>query len=92
MTNTKCAPYAEQLSDVLMRAHDLKAEKDAIIEAAKVAGVNVTALRKLAKEMVTDSTKLAKQYEDEDQLEMFRQEVDIRRRKGLTQAFQEAAE
>ena len=43
-------------------------------------------LRKVAKEMVMESDKRAKLYEDEEQLEMFRSEV------GLTQQFREAAE
>lgn len=75
--------YAEQLSDVMMRAQDLKAEADAIVQAAKDAGVNVRALRKVSRELITDSGKLARQYDDEDQLDMFRLEVGIRRRKGL---------
>lgn len=75
--------YAEQLSDVMMRMEDLRVEAGAIIEAAKDAGVNVRALRKVAKELITDAGKLAKLYDDEDQLDMFRAEVGIRKRKGL---------
>lgn len=75
--------YAEQLSDVLMRASDLKAEADAIIDAAKAAGVNVKALRKVAKEMTMEASKLATKFEDEEQLDMFRKEVGLLKRKGL---------
>ena len=75
--------HAEQLSDVYMRASDLKAEADAIIEAAKAEGINVKALRRVAKEMVMDASKLATKFEDEDQLDMFRKEVGLLKRKGL---------
>jgi len=75
--------YAEQLRDVMMRMEDLRIEAGAIIEAAKDAKVNVRALRKVAKELITDAGKLAKLYDDEDQLDMFRAEVGIKKRKGL---------
>lgn len=75
--------YAEELSDVMMRMEDLRAEAAAILQAAKDAGVNIRALRKVSKELITDSGKLAKLYDDEDQLDMFRAEVGIRKRKGL---------
>lgn len=81
--------YAEQLSDVLMRASDLKAEADAIIDAAKAAGVNVKALRKVAKEMTMDASKLAERFDDERQIDLFRNEVGLLKRKGL--ALKEAA-
>lgn len=83
MTNTPMKEAAEALSNVLMQIEDLKVEAAAIIDAAKESGVNVKALRKVAREMVMDSVKLAKKYEDEAQLEMFRDAVGIRRRKGL---------
>lgn len=75
--------FAEQLADVFLRMDDAKAEAAAIIEAAKDSGVNVKALRKVAREMVMDSEKLAKKYEDEEQLDMFRADVGIFSRKGL---------
>lgn len=76
--------FAEQLADVFLRMDDAKAEAAAIIEAAKDSGVNVKALRKVAREMVMDSEKLAKKYEDEEQLDMFRADVVIFERKGLS--------
>lgn len=82
-TNSPIKEAAELLSNVLMQIEDLKVEAAAIIDDAKERGVNVKALRKVAREMVMDATKLAKKYEDERQLEMFRDEVGIRRRKGL---------
>ena len=75
--------HAEQLSDVYMRASDLKAEADAIIEAAKAEGINVKALRKVAREMVMDASKLAAKLDDEAQLDMFRTQVGLLKRKGL---------
>ena len=75
--------HAEQLSDVYMRASDLKAEADAIIEAAKAEGINVKALRKVAREMVMDAAKLAAKLDDEAQLDMFRTQVGLLKRKGL---------
>lgn len=75
--------HAEALSDIYMRASDLKAEADAVIEAAKAEGINVKALRKVAKEMTLDASKLAAKFEDEDQLDMFRKEVGLLKRKGL---------
>ena len=75
--------YAEQAADILSRMEDLTVEFKALMDAAKEEGINVKALRKLAKELNTSSDKLDKQYADEDQLEMFRVQVGIRRRKGL---------
>ena len=75
--------FAESLSDVLMRASDLKAEADAIVEAAKEAGVNVKALRKVAKEMTMEASKLAAKLDDEAQLDLFRTQVGLLKRKGL---------
>ena len=75
--------HAEQLSDVYMRASDLKAEADAIIEAAKTEGINVKALRKVAREMVMDASKLAAKLDDENQLDLFRVQVGLLKRKGL---------
>lgn len=75
--------HAEQLADVYMRVSDLKAEADAIIDAAKADGINVRALRKVAKELIEDGSKLAKKLEDERQIDMFRREVGLLKRKGL---------
>jgi len=81
--------HAEQLADVYMRVSDLNAEADAIIDAAKADGVNVKALRKVAKEMTMEASKLAAKLDDEAQLDMFRAEVGLLKRKGL--AMKEAA-
>lgn len=78
--------YAEQLSDCLMRKADIDVEIKGIIDAAKEEGVNVRALRKVAKELITDASKLAKTLEDERQIDMFRQDVGLLKRKGLEAA------
>jgi len=75
--------FAEQLADCLMRKSDIDAEISAIVDAAKDAGVNTRALKRVAKELATDSAKLAKKLDDERQLEMFRDEVKLLKRKGL---------
>ena len=84
MTNTQITAYAEELAAKLTSIASLKSEAKDLINSAKDAGVNVRALRKVAREMVMDSEKRAKLYEDEGQLVMFRAEL------GLT--MREAAE
>jgi uncharacterized protein (UPF0335 family) len=85
MTNANIKQFAEELSDVLIKAEDLKVEAAAIIQAAKEAGINVKALRKVAKELTMQADKLAAKYEEEDQLSLFRDQVGIHQRKGLVQ-------
>ncbi len=92
MSTASIKAYAEQLAEKLMEIEDAKVECKSIIEAAKEEGINPKVLRKVSKEMITDSTKLADKYAEESQLEMFRDAVDIHVRKGLVQAFKEAAE
>lgn len=78
--------YATELVTHLSTiAGEQEAIKD-LVNSAKDAGINPRMLRKVAREMILDSDKRAKLYEDEEQLEMFRSEV------GLTQQFREAAE
>jgi uncharacterized protein (UPF0335 family) len=75
--------FAEPLSDILMQIEDLKVQAKSIVEDAKEKGRSTAALNKLAREMIMDSTKLAKRLEQEAQLELFRSEVGLLRRKGL---------
>jgi F0F1-type ATP synthase membrane subunit b/b' len=77
--------YADQLADVLMQIEDLKVKAASICAAAKEDGRNVAKIKKGARELCMDSTKLAKKIEAEEQLDMFRQELDLLRRKGLAQ-------
>ena len=81
--------HAEALSDILMQIEDLKSEAAAIVEAAKNEGVNVKALKKVARELVMDSVKLQAKFDDENQLELFRETVGLLERKGL--AMRQAA-
>lgn len=80
---SKITDFANELVDVLNRMESAKLEAKAIEDAANDAGINVRALRKVAKEMIMDSEKLAKKFEDEHQLEMFRAEVGLTTLKGL---------
>lgn len=82
MTNN-IRKFADPLADIYMRIEDAKVEAAAIIEQAKERGINVKALRKVAKELVMQSDKLAQRYEDEAQIDMFRDQIGIRERKGL---------
>jgi hypothetical protein len=75
--------YAESLSDILMQIEDLKVQAKSIVEDAKEAGVSTKALNKVAREMIMDSTKLQRRLEDEQQIDLFRDEVGLLRRKGL---------
>jgi regulator of replication initiation timing len=84
--------YAEQLSDILMQIEDLKVQAKSIVEDAKESGVPTKALNRVAREMIMDSTKLAKRLEDERQIDLFRDEVDLMRRKGLVPNMRLAAE
>jgi len=83
VTNKAIRTYAEELSNLMMQIEDLKVEAKAVVDKAKDEGINTKALKKVAKELCTDPTKLAAKYEDEEQLEMFRDELNIRARKGL---------
>lgn len=78
--------YAQQLAAQLREIETIQEAVKDIVASAKDAGINPRALRKVAREMVMDSDKRAKLYEDEDQISLFRSEV------GLLQQFQEAAE
>lgn len=83
MIDKRKKEFADALADIIVRMDDLKVEADAIIDAAKEAGINTRALRKVAKELTMPSDKLSKRFEDEAQIDMFRDEVGLRTRKGL---------
>lgn len=89
MSTTRIKALAEELAKVLSEIDGLKDQAKAIVETAKADGLNTKALRKVAKELITESAKLERQYEDEDQLDMFRAAVGIHNRKNL---MMEAAE
>jgi uncharacterized protein (UPF0335 family) len=81
MTNN--TQRAEALADVYQQIADLQLEAKSILDDAKDSGEDVKALRKVAKELITDSSKLQTKYDEEGQLEMFREAVQIYKRKGL---------
>ena len=83
MTNADIKSFATELHQVLSDIADKKLEGKAILEAAKAAGINTKALAKVAKEMLKDSDKLRQQYEDEEQLDLFRAETGLFKMKGL---------
>lgn len=85
MINTNVREFARQLADVYERIADAKCEERAIVDAAKEAGINAAALKKVAKELGTDSKKLAKKYAEEEQLDLFRTQVGIFKLKGLAE-------
>jgi len=78
--------YAQQLAAQLREIETIQEAVKDIVASAKDAGINPRVLRKVAREMVMDSDKRAKLYDDEDQLSLFRTEV------GLVQSYAEAAE
>jgi hypothetical protein len=90
-TNTNVREFAGQLADIYERAADLKCEERALIDAAKEAGINTRALKKVAKELGADSKKLAQKLADEEQLDLFRSQVGLLRLKGLEGRQMEAA-
>lgn len=85
MTNANIKTFATALHEVLSVIEDKRLDAKAILETAKEQGINTKALSKLAKEMLKDGDKLRKQYEDEEQLSLFRDEVGIHRMKGLSE-------
>ncbi|CCB64452.1 DUF2312 domain-containing protein [Hyphomicrobium sp. MC1] len=83
---TQIVAYARELADNLRELASVQERVKDLIGSAKDAGINVRALRKVAREMVMESDKREKLYEDEEQLCLFRTEV------GLTTRYAEAAE
>ena len=87
MSNSDLKTYASELANHLREIASVQEIVKDLIASAKDAGINTKALRKVAREMVMESDKRAKLYDDEDQLSLFREMV------GLTQAaYAEAAE
>lgn len=88
MTNSNVTTFAEQLAEIYERMADAKLEADALIDAAKDSGMgpkDIAALRKVAKEILMQPDKLADKYAAEEQLDMFRAQVGIFKRKGLSE-------
>ena len=91
MSKSQIKEYSDQYADILIAIDDLRVELKAIEDAAKEAGINIKAMRKVAKELTMESAKLTKRLEDEDQLSLFRDEVGLIQRKGLAPTQRQAA-
>jgi len=87
MSNAELTTYARQAAAHMREIDEARELLKDVLQSAKDAGINVKALRKVAREMTLEREKREKIYEDEAQLSMFRDEV------GLTApAYREAAE
>ena len=77
MSNAQIATYARELAARLREIANTQDAINDLIGSARDAGINVKALRKVAREMVMDSDKRQKLYDDEDQLALFRDELGL---------------
>ena len=82
-TNNAINEHARKVASLMSQIEDIKIEMTAAIEIAEQQGINPKALRRVAKEMLMDSTKLQKRFDDEAQLEMFRDAVGLIEAKGI---------
>ena len=82
-TNNAINGHAKKIAGLMSKIEDIKIEMTAAIEIAEQQGINPKALRKVAKEMLMDSTKLQKKFDDEAQLSLFRDAVGLIEAKGL---------
>jgi uncharacterized protein (UPF0335 family) len=86
-TKNQIQAYAPQLAEIYRKIDSLNFDAKDLLASAKDAGVNVSALRKVAKELLMEADKRAKKYEDEAQTDLFRDAL------GLTsERMLEAAE
>ena len=67
----------------MSQIEDIKIEMTAAFEIAEQQGTSAKTLRKVAKEMIMDSSKLQKRFDDEDQLSLFRDAVGLLEQKGI---------
>lgn len=93
MSNAEIQTYARELAGMLGEIMSLQAQAKDIVASAKEAGINVTALRRVAREMNMEADKRKKIYDDEDQADLFRSECGLFKTAGeLTRDYGEAAE
>lgn len=78
-SNTHISVYARELAGHLREIASTQEIIKDLIASAKDAGINVKALRAAAREIIMDSEKRAKKYEDENQLCMFRDALGLTR-------------
>ena len=72
MSKLQMQASAKELAALLRQIEDINEDVKAVSGNAKDSGINVKALRAAAREIIMDSEKRAKKYEDENQLCMFR--------------------
>ena len=85
-SNIQIETYAKQVASALQEIAEAQGRIKDILGSAKDAGVNVKALRKVAREMCMDSDKRDKLYDDEDQIDMFRSVVGLIKAEALEAA------
>lgn len=84
MTNTASInEHARKIAALMSQIEDIKVEMKAATEIAEQQGISAKVLRKVAKELIMDSTKLQKRLDDEEQLSLFRDAVGLIEAKGL---------
>ena len=83
--------YADRIAARLSAIEDEKVAIKGLMDSAKEQDINTKALLRVAKELAAESDKVAKVLEFQDQLDLFRVQVELRQRKGLDD-MREAAE
>ena len=86
MSNSELKTYATTLVGYLREIDEINGAIKDLTGSAKDAGLNVKALRKVARELLMETDKRDKLYEDEDQLEMFREAVGLTGTERLLEA------
>lgn len=77
MTNSQEAQYTNEIVPHLRSIADSKEAIKDLMGSAKDAGLNTKAIRKAASEMIMDSDKREKRYEDERQLDWLRDQLNL---------------
>lgn len=72
-SNSQIKDYASELANALRSIASAQQEIKDIVGSARDAGIAPKVLRKVARELIMESDKRRKLYEEEDQLDMFRQ-------------------
>lgn len=86
MSNAKLTTYARQAAAHMREIDEARELLKDVLQSAKDAGINVKALRRVAKEMTMEHEKRERIYEDEAQLSMFRDEVGLTGTERLLEA------
>lgn len=78
MSTNQISTYAKQLAGILSEISELQTQAKDVVASAKDAGLNVSALRKVARELNLENEKREQIYEAENQLDFFRSAVGLR--------------